>query len=114
MENGRPLRPQQRHVETHGLKLNRGEVKWLSIIQHGFRDAALLPFGAWIIWKQVYAPNPSWFLALIGFACMVPSARFAVASILSGLASFSDSHPQPPGLSSGSSSHEEGANGKHN
>lgn len=40
-------------------------------------------FGAWIIWKQVYAATPNGYLALIGFGCMFPAARSAVLTILS-------------------------------
>ena len=61
----------------------RGEVNWLSIMQKGFRDVILLGFGAWIIWKQVYALNPNGYLAAIGFGMMVPSARSAIIKILS-------------------------------
>lgn len=61
----------------------RGEVNWLSIMQKGFRDVILLGFGAWIIWKQVYALSPNGYLAAIGFGMMVPSARSAIIKILS-------------------------------
>jgi len=59
-------------------------VKWLlSGLRQNFRDVVLTGFGAWIIWKQVYSQNPNGYLALIGLAFMLPSARAAVISILS-------------------------------
>jgi hypothetical protein len=79
-------------------------VKWLSILQRGFRDVILLGFGAWIIWKQVYAVNPNGYLALIGFALMVPSARSAIIKLLSEPGSSSSSPPPPEAPSSAKSS----------
>lgn len=73
----------------------RGEVKWLSILQKSFRDVVLLGFGAWIIWKQVYAVSPNGYLALVGFGLMVPSARSAIIKILSEPGSSSSSPPPP-------------------
>jgi hypothetical protein len=69
------------------------EGKWLTILRNGLRDVVLLGFGAWIIWKQVYALNPNGYLALIGFALMVPSARSAIIKILSEPGSSSSSSP---------------------
>jgi hypothetical protein len=71
------------------------EVKWLTIVQQSFRDVILMGFGAWIIWKQVYAQNPNGYLAIIGFACMVPSARAAIIAILSEHGPSSPSPPPP-------------------
>lgn len=70
--------------------------KWLSILRQSFRDVVLMGFGAWIIWKQVYATSPNPYLAVIGFAFMVPSARAAIFTILSGPGSSSESSPPPP------------------
>jgi hypothetical protein len=58
-------------------------VKWYKQIRPNLRDIGLTGFGAWIIWKQVYAPNPNGYLALVGLACMIPSGRAAIISILS-------------------------------
>lgn len=95
METGSSLRSRKRNVAPDKLT-KRGEVNWLSILQKGLRDVVLLGFGAWIIWKQVYSVNPNGYLALIGFALMVPSARSAIIKILSD-----------PGSSLGSSEHPE-------
>lgn len=70
-------------------------MNWLSIMQRGFRDIFLLGFGAWIIWKQVYALAPNGYLAAIGFGMMVPAAGSAVIKILSEPGSFSSSSPPP-------------------
>jgi hypothetical protein len=74
----------------------RGEVKWRQMLQHVIRDYLPMGFGAWIIWKQVYAVNPNGYLALIGFGCMYPAARSAIATILSAPGQSSESPPQPP------------------
>jgi hypothetical protein len=83
----------------------RGEVNWPSILQKAFRDIFLLGFGAWVIWKQVYALSPNGYLAAIGFGMMVPSAGTAIIKILSEPGSFSSSSPSqeelPPPKSSG-------------
>lgn len=71
----------------------RGEVNWLSIMQKGFRDVFLLGFGAWIIWKQVYALSPNGYLAAIGFGMMLPAGGSAIFKILSEPGSFSSSSP---------------------
>jgi hypothetical protein len=69
-------------------------VKWLTILQQGFRDVVMLGFGAWIIYKQVYAVSPNAYLAAIGFACMFPAARSAVVTILSAPGQSLPSSPQ--------------------
>src|SRR5882762_5659282 len=76
-------------------KAKRGEVNWLSILLKGFRDVFLLGFGAWVIWKQVYALSPNGYLAAIGFGMMVPAAGTAFIKILSEPGSFSSSSPPP-------------------
>jgi hypothetical protein len=68
-------------------------VKWQSILRHIIQDYALTGFGAWIIWKQVYAQVPNAALAAIGFACMFPAARAAVLTILSAPGQSSESPP---------------------
>ena len=73
----------------------RGEVKWRALVRQSARDILLMGFGGWIIWKEVYASVPNGYLILVGFACMVPSARSAIIAILS-----------EPGSSSSSSSHQ--------
>jgi hypothetical protein len=82
-----------RHLD-HSELGKRGEVKWLTILQQGFRDVVMLGFGAWIIYKQVYAINPNAYLAAIGFACMFPAARSAVVTILSAPGQSLPSSPQ--------------------
>ena len=93
MEAGGPVLAERRKVEAYWV--NQGVMSWRKVIQHGFRDAILFPFGAWIIYKQVYAVQPIWWLGAIGFGCMVPAARYAIASIFFGLASSSQSSSQP-------------------
>jgi len=75
------------------------------------RDVGLTGFGAWIIWRQVYAPSPSVPLIILGGALMVPAARANIAALLPILLGTSESSPsssspqaQPPGPSS----HQEG------
>ena len=82
----------------------RGELKWLSILQKGLRDVVLLGFGAWIIWKEVYSVNPNVYLAGIGFAMMLPSARSAIIRILLEPGSSSSSSSPPPEQQSSKSS----------
>jgi hypothetical protein len=82
-------------------------VKWLSTVRRSFRDTVLMGFGGWIIYKQVYAPDPNGYLALIGFACMVPSARAAIISILSETGQSSGSAPSQGELPPASSSHKD-------
>jgi hypothetical protein len=78
-------------------------VKWRSTLQQVIRDLPTTGFGAWIIWKQVYATNPNAYLALIGFAFMVPTARAAIITILSTPGqSSSSSPPQEPSHSESS------------
>lgn len=81
-------------------------MKWLAVLRVSFRDVFLMGFGGWVIWKEVYATNPSGTLALIGFACMVPSARHAIISILSEPGPSSESQQHPPAQSSESSRQE--------
>jgi hypothetical protein len=54
----------------------------------------LLGFGMWVVWTQVYAKSPNGYLILVGFGCMVPSARAAIISVLSGPGSSSSSPEQ--------------------
>lgn len=79
-------------------------MKWRQFLQNGLRDVILMGFGAWIIWKQVYAVNPNQFLDVIGFAMMVPSARSAIIKILSEPGSSSESSDPPEEPPSHSSS----------
>lgn len=76
-------------------------MKWRDAIRKNFRDIILMGFGGWIIWKQVYAQYPNGYLALVGLACMIPSGRAAIISILSepgssSQSSHSPSEPAPP------------------
>ena len=78
-------------------------MKWLSILWQLTRDVGLTGFGAWIIWKQVYAPQPDPTLLLVALGCMSPAAKSAVAAILSGPGLSSESpqrHSEPPPPSS--------------
>lgn len=82
-------------------------MKWHSTLRKNFRDIVLMGFGGWIIWKQVYSLNPNGYLALVGLACMIPSGRAAIISILSEPGSSSHSspsapeEPRPPSISNG-------------
>jgi len=79
------------------------------------RDVGLTGFGAWIIWRQVYAPSPSVPLIILGGALMVPAARANIAAllpILLGTGESSSSSSSPPGLPPGPSSHQEGGTGE--
>jgi hypothetical protein len=82
-------------------------VKWQQILRHVIQDYALPGFGAWIIWKQVYAEVPNGYLAAIGFACMFPAARSAIAPILSAPGQSSESSPPQVGQSQHSSKSED-------
>jgi hypothetical protein len=73
------------------------------------RDIGGLTFGAWILYKEVYAKSPSWFLALIGFGCMFPAARAAIISILSSAGSSFSSAPSERELPQQSSSEDKDA-----
>ena len=71
------------------------------------RDVGLTGFGAWIIWRQVYAPSPSVPLIILGGALMVPAARANIAALLPILLGTSEPSPSssspqalPPGHSS--------------
>lgn len=66
-------------------------VKWKKLAQGVLRDAVLLCFGGWVVYREVYSVTPNNFLILVGFALMVPSARVAVLSVLSGLSESSSS-----------------------
>src|ERR1700756_5173581 len=90
MSTGKHRKPER---GANHIAAKRGEVNWLSILQKGFRDVFLLGFGAWVIWKQVYAPIPNGYLAAIGFGMMVPAAGTAVIKILSEPGSSSSSSP---------------------
>src|SRR5450756_16850 len=91
------IRSLRRYVETNQLVM-RKEAKWLSLIRQSIRDVLLLGFGAWIIWKQVYAATPNPYLAFVWFGCMFPSARSAISTILSvpGQSSESSQPPEQP------------------
>lgn len=58
-------------------------MKWERFLRQSARDILLMGFGGWVIWKEVYASTPNGYLILVGFACMVPSARAAIIAILS-------------------------------
>lgn len=90
----------------------RGEVKWQQILRHIVQDYALTGFGAWIIWKQVYAVTPNAALAAIGFACMFPAARAAVLTILSAPGQSSQSPPDQEEHSLPSSPRKDGCENK--
>jgi len=70
-------------------------VKWLSILWQLTRDVGLTGLGAWVIWKQVYAPVPNPTLLIVALGCMSPATRRAVITILSGPGSSSESPEQP-------------------
>ena len=59
-------------------------MKWWSIAWQVTRDVGLTGFGAWVIWKQVYAAQPNPTLLLVALGCITPAARSAVTAILSG------------------------------
>lgn len=80
-------------------------LKWQATLRRVVQDVPMVLFGAWIIYKQVYAANPNGYLALIGFGCMFPAARSAIATILSGPGS-SSSSPELPSESSSTSRQE--------
>lgn len=88
-------------------------MRWLlKGFRQNFRDVVLTGFGGWIIWKQVYAVTPNGYLALVGLACMLPSGRAAIISILSEPGPSwrsSPSAPEQPSLPSASN----GSGGKH-
>jgi hypothetical protein len=77
-------------------------VKWLSILWQLMRDVLLTSFGVWIIWKEVEAAVPNTALLVVALGCIAPAARTAVATILSGPGSSSESPapqeelPSPP------------------
>jgi hypothetical protein len=81
-------------------------VKWLSITWELIRDVGLTGFGVWVIWKQVYAPAPDPALLVVALGCIVPSARSAIITVLSGPGSSSGS-PHPPAEQPSSPSHSE-------
>lgn len=68
-------------------------MKWDSILGRIVKDYPVTLFGAWIIYKQVYATDPNGYLALIGFGCMFPAARAAISTIWSTPGSSSSSPP---------------------
>jgi len=70
-------------------------VKWLSILWQLVRDVALTGFGVWVIWTQVERPDPNGTLLAVALVCIAPAARSAVATVLSGPGSSSES-PRPP------------------
>ena len=79
------------------------------------RDVGLTGFGAWIIWRQVYAPSPSVPLIILGGALMVPAARANIAAllpILLGTGESSSSSSSPQALPPGPSSHQEAGTGE--
>jgi hypothetical protein len=66
------------------------------------RDIGLTGFGVWIVYKQVESVSPNAALLVVALGCIAPAARSAVATILSGPGSLSES--QPPHAESPSSS----------
>jgi hypothetical protein len=78
-------------------------VKWYQILWQLTRDVGLTGFGVWVIWKQVEAPVPDTALLVVALGCITPAARSAVATILSGPGSSSESPHQPEEPSSESS-----------
>lgn len=70
-------------------------MKWLSIVWQLTRDVALTGFGLWVIWTQVERPDPNGTLLAVALACIVPAARSAVTTVLSGPGSSSESPPPP-------------------
>jgi hypothetical protein len=75
-------------------------VKWKETLRQNLRDTVVLGFGMWVIWAEVHAKAPNVPLILVGFGCMIPSARAAIISILSepGSSSESPHPPEPPPL----------------
>lgn len=87
-------------------------MKWLSIVWQLIRDVALTGFGLWVIWTQVERPDPNGTLLAVALACIVPAARSAVTTVLSGPGSSSESPPPQEELPSPSSPSEAATDGR--
>jgi hypothetical protein len=79
-------------------------VKWVSILWQLMRDVGLTGLGMWVIWKQAESPDPNGTLLAVALACIVPAARSAVTTILSGPGSSSEPPQEPQEPPSRSSS----------
>jgi len=78
-------------------------LKWAQTAWTLLRDVGLTGFGVWIVYKQVESLSPNAALLVVALGCIAPAARSAVATILSGPASSSESpplHAEPPSPSS--------------
>lgn len=74
-------------------------MKWLTILWELMRDVVLTGLGVWIIWKQAESAAPSAELLAVALTCIVPAARSAVTTVLSGPGSSSSAsrpHAEPP------------------
>ena len=69
-------------------------MKWLQTAWRLVRDVGLTGLGGWVVYKQVYAAEPSTPLLIFSAACFWPAARSAVITVLSGPGSSSES-PAP-------------------
>jgi hypothetical protein len=87
-------------------------LKWAQTTWMLLRDVGLTGFGMWIIYTQVEAASPNAALLVVALGCIAPAARSAVATILSGPASSSESPALPEGQHSHSSPAEEGGTGE--
>lgn len=89
---------------------------WLKAWEKGWsviRDIGLTGYGAWIIWRQVYATSVSVPLVILGGALMVPAARANILALLVHAAGESSSSPPSSGeLPSAPSSHREAGTGE--
>lgn len=70
-------------------------MKWLTILWQLMRDVLFTGLGTWIIYRQVYAAEPSPYLLLFAASCFWPAARSAVTTLLSGPGQSSEL-PHPP------------------
>jgi hypothetical protein len=86
--------------------------KWWQVAWQSIRDVGMTGLGAWIVWKQVYAPDPSPALLFFAGGCFWPAARHAVTTILSGPGSSSESPHQHSDPQSPSSSKDGGGGGE--
>ncbi len=89
---------------------------WLKAWEKGWsviRDIGLTGYGAWIIWRQVYATSPYIPLIILGGALMVPAARANILALLVHATGESPSSSSSPGeLPSEPSSHQEAGTGE--
>ena len=82
---------------------------WLTQSWELLRDVGLTGYGAWIIYRQVYAPSVSVPLIILAGALMVPAARANIlALLLRGSGESSSSSPPPAELPPGPSPQEAG------